>query len=171
MSNAAVALDPHLYYNQRTPADGADDKEFARLFIADVIENNKKRVEDWSARVDTALAEIRAECSVDGWDGEGGAAVTDATLELSRQVATLLHASVAAGTPAPDLVPESDGEVALSWTRTPEMVFSISIGAHGYLNYAGTLSDGVEAHDVARFISGDTMAISQIAALLKQLYK
>ena len=40
MSNA-IALDRHLYYNQWTPADGADDKRLAKLFIADVIENNK----------------------------------------------------------------------------------------------------------------------------------
>jgi hypothetical protein len=170
MSNA-IALDRHAYYNQWTPADGADDKKLAKLFIADVIENNKKRVDDWSARVDSALSEIRAECFVDGWDGDGGTAITETTLELSRKVVTLLHAATAAGTPPPELVPESDGELALSWTRTPEMVFSISIGAHGFLNYAGTLSDGVEAHDVARFIPGDTMAIAKLAALLKQLYK
>jgi hypothetical protein len=170
MSNA-IALDPSLSYNQWTPADGADDKKLAKLFLAGVVENNIKRVDDWSARIDSALSEIRAECSVDGWDGEGGTAITEATLELSREIAFLLHASAAAGTPPPELVPESDGELALSWTRTPEMVFSVSIGAHGFLNYAGTLSEGVEAHDVARFISGDTTAISKLAALLKQLYK
>lgn len=170
MSNA-IALDPDTYYNQWTPADGADDKKLAKLFLDDVIENNKRRVDDWSARVDSALSEIRAECSVDGWDGEDGAAITEATRELSRKVVTLLHAATPAGTPPPELVPESDGELALSWTRTPDLVFSVSIGAHGFLNYAGTLSEGVEAHDVARFISGDKTAIEKLAALLKQLYK
>jgi hypothetical protein len=171
MSNLALTFGPDDYFNQRTPADGAEDKEFVKLFLTRIIENNKKRVLEWSSYVETALAEIRAECSVDGWDGEGGSAISQATLDLSRRVAYLLHASAPAGTPPPDVVPESDGELALSWTRTPEMVFSISIGERGYLNYAGTLAEGVEAHDVARFDPADKATMEKMAALLKQLYK
>jgi hypothetical protein len=130
-----------------------------------------RNVQDWDVQIESALAEIVAECSVDDWDGCGAKAVLPETVTITRLVANILHERVPKGTPPPDVLPESDGEIALSWTRTPDRVFSISVGDHGNLNYAGRLADGVEPHDVAEFTARDPTTIQHLALFITQLFR
>jgi hypothetical protein len=168
MSELALST-PESIFSPWTPAVGEDQKALANLFHR--AKEDQKNVQDWNSYIELGIAEISAECSVDDWDGQGAAAVLQSTLDISRNVANLLHESIPLGLPPPDVIPEADGEVALSWTRTPDRAFSISVGNHGYLNYAGTLAKGVAIHDVARFSAGDKTTIQQLAAFLKQLYR
>jgi hypothetical protein len=50
--------------------------------------------------------------------------------------------------PAPDIVPEPDGDLSIEWDFGPDKIFSISIGEMGKLHYAGLLGGGVERHGV-----------------------
>src|SRR3989442_12732057 len=73
---------------------------------------------DWVPILDAALRNIKSECSNADWDGVGARPVSDQTIELTAKVAKTLYTMVPRGTPAPDLVPEADGEVCLSWSVT-----------------------------------------------------
>lgn len=54
--------------------------------------------------------------------------------------------------PAPEVTIDPDGEVALTWQKSPRRVFSVSVSPRGALTYAGLFGDsklhGVEAHGV-----------------------
>jgi hypothetical protein len=92
----------------------------------------------WSATLDEALdnlALLKQECAEPGWDGYGAQPVNEETLE---RVVAFLRA-LPENVPVPDLVPEPDGEVSVEWQNGPRRVFSVSIGPHGRLSYAGLL--------------------------------
>jgi hypothetical protein len=127
--------------------------------------------QNWEPQIDAAIATIAAECSVANWDGDQAAAVSPEALRLAERVAQFFYCYVPRGTPAPEIIPESDGEVSLSWTRDPSRMFSVSIGNHNKLNYAGRLGGGVEPHDVASFDIHDPTTVQQMASYVSQLFK
>lgn len=92
----------------------------------------------WSATLDDALdnlAALKQECAEPGWDGYGAQPVNEETLE---QVVAFLRA-LPENVPVPDLVAEPDGEVSVEWQNGPRRVFSVSVGPHEWLSYAGLL--------------------------------
>jgi hypothetical protein len=93
---------------------------------------------DWLPLVN-ALAEMRAECAAENWDGEGARPVSAAATALTMAVASALFSLVPKGTPPPDVIPEADGEICLTWRADDEHVLSISIGDLGIANYAAQL--------------------------------
>jgi hypothetical protein len=127
--------------------------------------------QNWEPQIAAAAAAIKADCSVADWDGEQAAPVSSEALELARRVAILFHCFVPGNTPAPELLPEADGEVSLSWTRDRDRMFAVSIGNHNKLNYAGRLGGGVEPHDVAIYNPEDSSGIQQIADYITRLFK
>lgn len=92
---------------------------------------------DWLPVLDAALRTIRKECSADDWDGVGTNAVSDRTIGLAAKVGETLYAMTPKGTPAPDIIPEGDGEVCMSWSVAPDRLLSLSVGEHGKINFAG----------------------------------
>ena len=91
---------------------------------------------DWSPIIRAALVGIRNECSRVGWDGDDSLPITD-TIDVVNKVTECLFTLLPRGTPAPDLIPEPDGEICVSWSVDADRVFSMSIGAHGKMNFAG----------------------------------
>lgn len=96
-----------------------------------------KSAADWRPTIEAALSGIRNECHSADWDGEGAAPVTDQTLGLAARISTTLFALLPKGTPAPDLIPEADGEICISWAADTSRVFSASVGEHGKINFSG----------------------------------
>lgn len=101
---------------------------------------------DWAPIVEASIEAIKAECASDGWDGDGSLAISAETRDLALQVAIGLSRLLPAGSPPPDVIPESDGEICLSWGNARGYIFSLSIGAHGKLNYAGQFGPGGSLH-------------------------
>lgn len=89
-----------------------------------------------------ALAHIATACGRPDWDGYGAKPIDDAaiarTLAFLNDLPTWL--------PAPEIVPEADGEVAVEWDFGPNRIFSISIGKSGAIHYAGLFGEGIERH-------------------------
>ena len=80
-----------------------------------------------------ALREAIEECSADNWDGYGAKAISLDSYRNARLFAMTLPTTV----PLPEVSVDPDGEVSFEWFREPKMVFSLSIGAHNEINYAG----------------------------------
>lgn len=130
-----------------------------------------KAAQNWEPQIAAALAMIQAECSAPDWDGQQACAVSPQTLHQAERVARLFYCFVPRDTPPPEVIPEADGEVSLSWTRDKNRTFSVSIGSHDNLNYAGQLGGGAAPHDVARFDPQDPSTIQRMASLVSQLYR
>jgi len=135
MSQAFTGSLTHLVVIEPTPAsDGnrpikslwAEDRNYVRGSAA-----------DWAPVIGSALLTIENECNQNGWDGLGSRAVIDATINLVEEIADCLFTLLPRGTPAPDLIPESDGEICISWVIDHDRIFSVSVGDHGKINFAG----------------------------------
>lgn len=110
----------------------------------------------------TTLEEVRAECSAASWDGYGASPISAATIERARSFLDDLPSSL----PAPDIVPESDGDLAIEWHLGPRRVFSVSIGAQGPLHFAGLFGEE-ERHGVEPF--GGVVS-SEILGYVRKLF-
>lgn len=97
----------------------------------------KGSASDWLPTVDAALRSLRGECQKAGWDGPGSLAISDQAIAITEKVVGVLFRLVPKGLPAPDIIPEADGEICLRWVVDTEQELSISIGAHGKINFAG----------------------------------
>jgi hypothetical protein len=97
----------------------------------------KGSASDWLPTVDAALKVIREECQRAGWDGPGSLAISDRVIAITTNAVGALFTLVPKGIPAPDVIPEADGEICLHWVVESEREMSISIGAHGKINFAG----------------------------------
>jgi hypothetical protein len=94
---------------------------------------------DWSPIISAKLEEIRRECSEPNWDGENARAIAAEVIFTTQSVINAINISIPRRIPAPDIVPENDGEICLSWDHVDGRSFSISLGAHGKMNFAGLL--------------------------------
>ena len=92
---------------------------------------------DWLPILEAAFSNMKNDCSNADWDGVGTVPVSDQTIGLTAKVAEMLYTMAPRGTPAPDLIPEADGEICISWSVTADRLFSLSVGAHGKINFAG----------------------------------
>jgi hypothetical protein len=97
----------------------------------------KGSASDWFPTVDAAFRGIRDECQIADWDGQGAVAITDQVIAIAKKVVAALFALLPRGTPAPDLIPEADGEICISWAADTNRLLSLSVGAHGKINFAG----------------------------------
>lgn len=101
---------------------------------------------DWLPSSDAALRMISSECQTPNWDGRGAVAITHDLISVAGLIVDVLYRMVPAGMPPPDIVPETDGEISLSWMVDDGRVFSLSIGTHGKMNFAGQFGDQGSIH-------------------------
>jgi hypothetical protein len=97
----------------------------------------KGSASDWLPTVDAALRGLRDDCQKADWDGQGALAITDKVIAITENVVGALFTLLPKGIPAPDLIPEADGEICISWSVDTDRQVSISVGAHGKINFAG----------------------------------
>ena len=163
---AATSLRPSV----RTPSSGQDGRVVERA-LDEAKRLSREFAQSWQPRIESALAEIEAECSAANWNGDDALPINRAVLAKVHRVTDLIFCYVPVGTPPPDVTPEPDGEVSITWTRKADRVFSISIGSHDKLNYAGRLGKGDEPHDVLPFNSNDPATIQYLASFISNLYR
>jgi hypothetical protein len=97
----------------------------------------KGSASDWLPAIDAALRSLRDECQTAGWDGPGSLAISDQAIAITEKVVEVLFRLMPKGLPAPDIIPEADGEICLRWVVDTEQELSLSLGAHGKINFAG----------------------------------
>lgn len=93
------------------------------------------------------LARVARECAQENWDGYGAKAISQAACDRVRAFLDDLPIWM----PAPDIVPEADGELAIEWDLAPNRIFSVSIGESGPLHFAGLFGHEKERHGVEAF--------------------
>jgi hypothetical protein len=92
---------------------------------------------DWAPTVDAALRKLHTECQRDGWDGLESVGISDQLIAVTKKVMETLFFLLPKGIPAPDIIPEADGEICLHWVVDSEQELSVSVGTHGKINFAG----------------------------------
>ncbi|MDO8431341.1 MAG: hypothetical protein Q7S58_02920 [Candidatus Binatus sp.] len=129
---------------------------------------------DWLPTIRSALSAIRDHCGKPDWDGHGEIVVSDEVITNADKIVTTLFTLAQAGTPAPDIVPEADGEICLTWTQDDAQTFSISIGEQGKINFAGQFGHRGSIHGWKPTDTSSPNALEsslqEIAEYLENLY-
>jgi hypothetical protein len=129
---------------------------------------------DWFPSINAALVEIESDCAVPHWDGAGSVPISKQTIEITAKIAEALYAIVPVGTPAPEIIGEPDGEISVSWSVAADRLYSLSVGAHGKINFAGQFGKeggihGWQPTDAANRSSLET-SLQEIAKHIERLY-
>lgn len=126
---------------------------------------------DWLPTIRATLRSIRDRCGKPDWDGQGETAVSDEIIAISEEVLATLFSLARAGTPPPDIVPEADGEICLSWTEDPTRTFSVSVGKDRRINFAGQFGIEGAIHGWKQCnANAPESSLQDIAGYLENLY-
>lgn len=117
------------------------------------------------ARAFADLARVARECGVESWDGYAAIPITKATVDRARAFLNSLPLWM----PAPDIVPEADGQIAIEWYLAPDKTFSVSIAEQGPAHYAGRFGPEDEDHGLKSF-DGVTVP-AKIIELIVRLHR
>jgi hypothetical protein len=136
MSNAFAGRGLHLIGHEDYEPVSDGSQVIRRMWAQD---RNYRRgsASDWSPIIEAALLGIRNDCGRVNWDGDGALPVNGRTIDIVAKLTECLFGLLPRGTPAPDLIPEPDGEICISWSMDADRMFSVSVGAHGKINFAG----------------------------------
>lgn len=145
MSQAIAIPNPYLFHRERYEPVSKDSADVRRDW-ASRRNYAQDSASDWVPLIDAALGTISEECRSANWDGEGGKPISRRTIELTRKTVEAIYASLPLSTPPPDLMPESDGEISVSWVLDAKRMFALSVGEHGKLNFAGEFGDKGALH-------------------------
>jgi hypothetical protein len=137
MSVATVAVMPPQFSISYSYEPVSQSSEELTRRWAEARDFLRGSASDWTPIVDAARRAIRSECSQENWDGEGALPVSDQVIAVAEKVVGALFELIPKGTPAPELVPEADGEICISWAVDAGKLFSMSVGSHGKINFAG----------------------------------
>jgi hypothetical protein len=145
-----------------------------RLSLQENCQSSSGSALDWAPSITASLEEISRNCSVTNWDGEDARAISSKVISITENVARSLYEILPNGTPNPDLLPEADGEICLSWELGDGRIFSLSLGEHNKMNYAGQLGRKGAVHgwqpiDISNPWSFHT-ALKDIALYIIKLY-
>ena len=129
---------------------------------------------DWLPTTDAAFRTIQADCRKTNWDGEGAIAIADSTIGIAKKIVEVLYRLVPKGTPAPDVIPESDGEIGIDWAVDGNKLFSVSIGSRGRVNFSGQFGDEGGLHGWKPVSTNSQVelevSLREIAGYVEKLY-
>lgn len=169
MSSIALTFPRGINIFEAAPP-ASDTGRLVSVGLEEIQQETSERASNWSSTVDAELAEIGVECGQTNWDGYGARPVTREVLNKASMLARMLFALLPSGIPAPDAVPERDGNVSLSWTRDRHRRFSVSVGEDDLLSFAGILERTRERHGTEEFDGSDSSVLQEIARYIATLY-
>ena len=80
------------------------------------------------------LKEVYDECSIEGWDGYNSLPVSEEAYFEAKKIILSLPLNAFS---APEIVPESNGGIALEWYKSKRYIFVVSVCGKNELVYAG----------------------------------
>lgn len=120
-----AAVDPFRRHYSPAYATEAVGPESARLRAVSLDEPDDSSVTHGHAKAElfARIAEARATADHDDWDGEGSSALTARAVSQAIELLVALPSFL----PAPDIAPESTGEITFEWSRDRHHVAILSV--------------------------------------------
>jgi hypothetical protein len=147
MSSLATAYFHQLPILARGSRASSDISNTVRAQFEGARQHERSAATALQSQAYAELEETFANCSVPNWDGCGAQPISEEVRARARKFLNELPVWL----PAPDIVPENDGELAIEWDFGPNRIFSLSVGGSGPLHFAGLFGFGVERHGVEPF--------------------
>lgn len=148
----ALAYAPRFYAPASIPAQSGTASVLGEKITNLVLvatSHARNNATDWRTLTHALIEQVALDCQSPDWDGYGANPISAVSKSEAQRFVELLPYWY----PAPEAVPDPDGEIALSWDFGRGHVFTLSVGSTGALSYAGLLGDGVKRHGVEPFKS------------------
>ena len=152
----------NLALGNQSHAIGQDATRVSRS-LARATAHARDHAADWRTLTCTLIEQVAAEHSVPNWDGYGARPISPEAKRFAQAFVNLLPFSF----PAPDPVPDPDGELALSWDFGPGRVITLSISEIGRLSYAALFGNGGKRHGVEPFTGRIPDAVREALEVLR----
>lgn len=132
VSSAYYSSIPHEWMRHSVTVRGSDPADLASKTLA---------------ALNRRLSELTLSAGQDNWDGMQSVGLSSQAVAHMRRLLSLLPPGLLRS-PAPEIVPDPDGEIAIEWYISPSCLLSISVGSNGRLAWAGMV-DGREIRNEA----------------------
>jgi hypothetical protein len=149
MTAAQLAIDCYEgFLSTHTDRGVSEEAKEIRTRVEHVLEDLLQSVSlgGWYRDAVSALYHIASQSSVPNWDGYGAMQVSPLAVAQAFRFLRTLPSTLQ----TPDLSVDPDGEISFEWYLEPRRVFSISVGPHGELSYAGLFGRS-DAHGTEYF--------------------
>ncbi len=161
MTTLAISGLPQLL--ERESNASSTESQAVRKQIQDAKRHVRAVASSMQSLAYPTLEDVMLQCSQRNWDGYHAKPISRLVYERARAFLDALPMSL----PAPDIVPEPDGEIAFEWDRGANHIFSVSIGEATGVHFAGLFGSGVERHGVEPF---DGLVSPEILSYINRLY-
>ena len=149
---SALAYSMNFASHQAIPlpssAASPTSRKLAELWLA-ATSHARDNASDWRSLTGALIELVAIESQTADWDGYGAKPISTIAKFEAQRLVDMLPFSY----PAPDPIPDPEGDIALSWDFGPGHMLTVSVGANGILSYAGLLGDGVKRHGMEPFKS------------------
>lgn len=115
--------------------------------LREATSHARKIQTDWRTRAHELIEIVALENSSHGWNGYSARPISPD----AKRYAQLFVDNLPFGLPAPDALPDPDGDIALCWDFGPGHILTLTFSPDGTINYAGILGGGVKRHGVEPF--------------------
>ena len=126
----------------------SDTSRTLQILYKDTVASLRKSVTwDYLGGVLATLKETYQECSKEGWDGYGALPVTQETYDEAVRFLSALPSWL----PAPEIVPEPDGDIGFEWNFGKNRMLAASVDGTNRITYAGLLRTGNKSYGTEVF--------------------
>lgn len=154
----STALAIPMPFGLQAPYGCSEASKKIRIELRQILDHAEQSIVlGWRKELRNRLAEIIPEISERGWDGYAAEPVSTLAILTIDYLIDLLPETA----PLPDIVPSTNGEIALEWDRDDEYHFSIRTHK-GTLLYAGLFGSESKRHGQERLIDEIPQPIAAI---------
>lgn len=145
----AIAIRDRSSFLARTYNTGSSEasQRLQKLYEDTVVSLRKSVTWNYLAHARDALRETYQECYEQNWDGYGARPIPQATYDEAVRFLNAFPSWL----PAPEVVPEPNGDIGFEWNFGKNRVFSASVSGTNRITYAGLLGTGNKAHGTEVF--------------------
>lgn len=163
----AIAVPGRSNFRARSYRNGSSEvSQGLQRSFDDMVVNLRKAV-TWNYLGNTpdafsALLETYQECYEENWDGYDAMPISQAALSEAERFLGALPSWI----PAPEIVPEPDGDIGFEWNRGKDWVFVASVNGTNRITYAGLFGIGNKTHGTELFDGSIPKTLSDLIARL-----
>lgn len=134
--SSVVACTDCTSFSYHSPNGSGKDYSALSFFFKETVEHLREtRTLGAAADIVDQIYDVASDCLEAGWDGYDSLPVNHASIVMTKSFVE--HFPVTSGIPLPEIVPESNGNLALEWYIDKNHVFIARIKESGEIVYAG----------------------------------
>ena len=162
----------------RRPIFSSNAVSFDAISIRTKLANKNEHLSvsalDWNPSIWSSIKEIKDNYMIANWGGEEEVPIDSIVLNLFEKIICTLSELLPKFIPAPDISPEVDGDICITWQVDTKNIFSVSISKNSKINFSGHYGNrgGIHAWQALNASNATDLekSLSEITPYIRKLY-